>query len=653
MKLKNEYLTIGILVIIIVFGTILMATTEVKQTENTGGEAVRDVTWISCEDNDVPPDPYFAGTVTATYMLYGRPVEVTKKDNCDIETVIGPTLTEWYCDRNEPKSELIYCKEEEVCEDGACVSLNSCNDTDGGLIYDIYGVASGYENGVYKNYPDECETDGTEVLLLEGYCTEENYPYIEKHECEFGCEAGICKDCMDECSPNGEQICANNQNYLVCGYFDDDACLEWSEPYTCEAGTECIDGECVTIPPPYGLACGDILTENTVMTADLLNCPGVGLYIGASGITLDCDSHIIEGSGEHSGIYPYLDLFEGVTIKNCEIRNFASGISSLNANVGFINSIFKNNNIHNVRHGIDFWYTSNGNSILDNTIAPDRTNSISGISLIQPTNDVIKGNTVNGNSLNIYYGIHSSEGEGVTIQDNTATGFSIGFALSSINMLVEDNFAYNNQKGFMLTSANGSQVSDNTACNSSEVDFRKNSLFTFYPSNNMCDTTHNWNDQGTNGCTYACSTTGNCTDFDGGMYPTIPSSVTDAGGNVLDGCSYQGNAIWKQYEQTCVNGERVSITNYCPPAGCIYNVYPTGAGMCLNATNSTMCVDSDGGANFNFQGMAHRIYQGTYAISQIDFCLSSTLLQEVICTGTYIDTVETTCPNGCSSGKCN
>src|SRR5262245_4910343 len=43
--------------------------------------------------------------------------------------------------------------------------------------------------------------------------------------------------------------------------------------------------------------CGEVLTEDTVLEVDLLNCPGDGLVVGAGGIRIDLGGHLLQGSG--------------------------------------------------------------------------------------------------------------------------------------------------------------------------------------------------------------------------------------------------------------------------------------------------------------------------------------------------------------------
>ena len=45
------------------------------------------------------------------------------------------------------------------------------------------------------------------------------------------------------------------------------------------------------------VSCGDVITQDTTLDSDLIDCPGDGVVIGASGITLDLAGHMIDGAG--------------------------------------------------------------------------------------------------------------------------------------------------------------------------------------------------------------------------------------------------------------------------------------------------------------------------------------------------------------------
>jgi len=36
--------------------------------------------------------------------------------------------------------------------------------------------------------------------------------------------------------------------YRICGNYDNDPCLEWSEIFTCPEGTTCVNGSCEIVP---------------------------------------------------------------------------------------------------------------------------------------------------------------------------------------------------------------------------------------------------------------------------------------------------------------------------------------------------------------------------------------------------------------------
>src|SRR5262249_27447760 len=84
------------------------------------------------------------------------------------------------------------------------------------------------------------------------------------------------------------------------------------------------------------LHCGDVITANTRLGSDLVNCPDNGLVIGADNITLDLNGHVIDGNGTrvpscppHATCDTGVDNTAGhshVTIKGGSIRQFNVGV---------------------------------------------------------------------------------------------------------------------------------------------------------------------------------------------------------------------------------------------------------------------------------------------------------------------------------------
>jgi parallel beta-helix repeat protein len=87
--------------------------------------------------------------------------------------------------------------------------------------------------------------------------------------------------------------------------------------------------------PGAGIACGDTITTDTTLEADLTGCPNNGILIGADGITLDLNGHTISGDGKLVRRCPRRQICDagvgndghsGVTVRNGSLRQFATGV---------------------------------------------------------------------------------------------------------------------------------------------------------------------------------------------------------------------------------------------------------------------------------------------------------------------------------------
>ena len=91
--------------------------------------------------------------------------------------------------------------------------------------------------------------------------------------------------------------------------------------------------------------CGDVITQDTTLDSDLIDCPGDGLVIGADNVTLDLNGHTIEGSAAHDSAGVRAPRregdpsqgasfgYEGVKVEDGVIRDFAYGISGEHASM--------------------------------------------------------------------------------------------------------------------------------------------------------------------------------------------------------------------------------------------------------------------------------------------------------------------------------
>jgi parallel beta-helix repeat protein len=84
------------------------------------------------------------------------------------------------------------------------------------------------------------------------------------------------------------------------------------------------------------VSCGDTITADTTLDSDLVNCPNHGIVIGADGITLDLNGHLVDGDGtpaagcDNQNEPCDFGLFngghDGVTVMHGSVREFAAGV---------------------------------------------------------------------------------------------------------------------------------------------------------------------------------------------------------------------------------------------------------------------------------------------------------------------------------------
>jgi len=135
--------------------------------------------------------------------------------------------------------------------------------------------------------------------------------------------------------------------------------------------------------------CGYYVNSNLNLDNDITGCTGTILYINASYVTLDCQNHYLQTTGNYS---INVTSKNNVTIKNCRINGSSSnshdGIRYYQASNGTIS----NNTVTEANYGISLLYSSN-NNISNNNVAAGYTiyidsssnNSIAGGSIKLPS----------------------------------------------------------------------------------------------------------------------------------------------------------------------------------------------------------------------------------------------------------------------------
>jgi hypothetical protein len=141
-------------------------------------------------------------------------------------------------------------------------------------------------------------------------------------------------------------------------------------------------------PAQAHVACGATITTDTKLRADLTNCPGDGLVIGADGITLDLGRRTIAGSGAGAGIR--LAGHRGVRISGGTVRGFESGIVLDGADGNRVSSTTVRDS---AARGVDVLGGSDGN-VFDRLTSDGNT---TGIAVTASSRNVIRRATLTDN----------------------------------------------------------------------------------------------------------------------------------------------------------------------------------------------------------------------------------------------------------------
>ncbi|MEO5680213.1 MAG: right-handed parallel beta-helix repeat-containing protein [Acidimicrobiales bacterium] len=147
------------------------------------------------------------------------------------------------------------------------------------------------------------------------------------------------------------------------------------------------------------------VTTNTTLTSDVGPCNGHGIVVQADNITLNLNGHTVTGAkneAEQAGVL--LDGVSGVTVKNGEITGFDAGVSIEGGSGNTVTGLNVHDNVNDMIEAID------PRSIViagapNGMPTPAQREQISritcdygdGITTLDSSNNVIKGNRVVGN----------------------------------------------------------------------------------------------------------------------------------------------------------------------------------------------------------------------------------------------------------------
>jgi parallel beta-helix repeat protein len=199
------------------------------------------------------------------------------------------------------------------------------------------------------------------------------------------------------------------------------------------------------------VGCGAVLTRDTVLTADLVDCPGDGLVVGADGIRITLNGHSITGTGAPGSAGIRNHGHDGVTIEDgdfvgLDISGFQTGILLVGADRNRVRDLFVEGSSH-------------------------------GIALVRSNGGLIERNAARGGSLNrcdrpAFVAIALFRSNRNLLRDNIAELSDFGISLSGSNRnRIKRNQAAplgsdgNACTGIALFGAHFNAVEGNTAAN--------------------------------------------------------------------------------------------------------------------------------------------------------------------------------------------
>jgi large repetitive protein len=163
-------------------------------------------------------------------------------------------------------------------------------------------------------------------------------------------------------------------------------------------------------PERRPLACGDTITRDTRLTADLVDCGQSGLIIGADGITLDLNGHRVDGDGSGDDVGIDIEGHKAVTIANGTVREFTEGVFVAGASGIAIRRLTSTDQAHG---GITV-DSSRDVSLTDNVVRA----AGAGLIVTRSHGVTVAANRVSGSA---FAGIPVFESQDVAIVDNTVT----------------------------------------------------------------------------------------------------------------------------------------------------------------------------------------------------------------------------------------
>ncbi|MGN6378543.1 MAG: right-handed parallel beta-helix repeat-containing protein [Gaiellales bacterium] len=214
------------------------------------------------------------------------------------------------------------------------------------------------------------------------------------------------------------------------------------------------------------LRCGDAITTDTRLTADLTGCTGNGLVIARDGVTVDLAGHRIvgDGSADFAGID--VEGHHDVTIENGAVRGFSEDVLLIGARDVMLRRLTVTWAGHGgvlvdgsrrvtvrgavaQRCGAGIIVTRSSRiRVVGNRVSHS---SSGGIPVFSSTHVLVAGNTVTGSRTDMAIGLVNGTSDSVVRRNRvTRSGAGVVIAEGSSHNLISDNVARNDDGGVIL-----------------------------------------------------------------------------------------------------------------------------------------------------------------------------------------------------------
>ena len=207
------------------------------------------------------------------------------------------------------------------------------------------------------------------------------------------------------------------------------------------------------------VTCGAVVPSDVRLRADLLDCPGSGLVIGAPDVTIDLAGHVIDGTGSGTGIDNSAG-HDDVRIRRGTVREFLFGLHLFETSGAQIDRVAAHSNTNGVI------IERSDAVVLDGVTATG--NVATGIEVTFSDGIAVRRSTAadNGHSGIVDRASYDTRYQRNTITGNVAPGLDVWF---SDGVVVERNHvAANDSAGVQLIGVEGAVIERNATVANAE-----------------------------------------------------------------------------------------------------------------------------------------------------------------------------------------